>query len=147
MNNYNFVQASLAEFLNVWSTGGDASLNLTTTGGRVNMAFNVSLGNPGSAFSSPSSSVRHQRHRGPADKEKSRQRAAAHQAAAAVGEPKSAAGHQETLGRATSPPVSDPPISSCLTSQATSLHTNSINHCSSDDSHLCFCDCQVRETI
>ena len=72
------------------------------------MAFNVSLGNPGSAFSSPSSSVRHQRHRGPADKEKSRQRAAAHQAAAAVGEPKSAAGHQETLGRATSPPVSDP---------------------------------------
>ena len=72
------------------------------------MAFNVSLGNPGSAFSSPSSSVRHQRHRGPADKEKSRQRAAAHQAASAVSEPESAAGHQETLGRATSPPVSDP---------------------------------------
>ena len=107
MNNYNFVQASLAEFLNVWSIGGDASLNLTTTGGRVNMAFNVSLGNPGSAFSSPSSSVRRQRHRGQADKEKSRQRAAARQAAAAkaVTEPETAADHQETLKRATSPPM------------------------------------------
>ena len=72
------------------------------------MAFNVSLGNPGSAFSSPSSSVRRQRHRGPADKEKSRQRAAAHQAAADGGEPAVSAGHQETLGRATSPPATDP---------------------------------------
>ena len=71
MNNFNFVQASLAEFLNVWSAGGDASLNLTTDGGRVNVAFNVSLGQPGSAFSPPPSSVRLQRHRGPADKEKS----------------------------------------------------------------------------
>ena len=72
------------------------------------MAFNVSLGNPGSAFSSPSSSVRRQRHRGPADKEKSRQRAAAHQAAADGREPEASAGHQETLGRATSPPATDP---------------------------------------
>ena len=103
MNNFNFVQASLAEFLNVWSAGGDASLNLTTNGGRVNVAFNVSLGHPGSAFSPPPSSVRRQRHRGPADKEKSRQRAAARQAAAA-------AGHQGTLERATSPLLADPPI-------------------------------------
>ena len=104
MSNYNFVQASLAEFLNVWSAGGDASLNLTTTGGHVTMALNVSLGHPGSAFSPPPSSVRRQRHRGPADKEKSRQRAAAHEAAAA--------GHQETLERAASPPLTDPPQSS-----------------------------------
>ena len=65
------------------------------------MVFNVSLGHPGSAFSPPPSSVRRQRHRGPADKEKSRQRAAAREAA----------GHQETLERAASPPLTDPPQS------------------------------------
>ena len=64
------------------------------------MVFNVSLGHPGSAFSPPPSSVRRQRHRGPADKEKSRQCAAA------------ATGHQETLERAASPPLTDPPQSS-----------------------------------
>ena len=54
------------------------------------MALNVSLGNPGSAFSLPSSSVRRPRHRGPADKEKGRQRVAAHQA-------RQAAAHQDAL--------------------------------------------------
>ena len=44
------------------------------------MALNVSLGHPGSAFSPSSSSARRPRHRGPADKEKGRQRVAAHQA-------------------------------------------------------------------
>ena len=73
------------------------------------MTFNVSLGNPGSAFTPPSSSVRRQRHRGPADKEKSRQRAAARQAVSkAATEPQTAAAHQETLERAASPPVADP---------------------------------------
>ena len=89
MNNHNFIQASLAEFVSVWSAGGNASLNLTTTEGRVNMAFNVSLGHPGSAFSTLPSSVRRPRHRGPAEKEKSRQRVAANHC--------SAAAHQDVL--------------------------------------------------
>ena len=58
MNNHNFVQASLAEFVSVWSAGGNTTLNFSTTEGRVNMVFNVSLGHPGSAFSLPPSSVR-----------------------------------------------------------------------------------------
>ena len=80
--NSKFVEASLAEFISVWRVGGEASLSLTTRGGNINMSFNLSLGHPGASFlpSSPTSSSSKPRHRGPAEKERSRQRAALHQA-------------------------------------------------------------------
>ena len=80
-NNSNFVKASLAEFISVWSLGGEASLNLNTKDGKLNMSFNISLGNPGiSIYPSPPTSSAKPRHRGPAEKERGRQRAICHQA-------------------------------------------------------------------
>ena len=80
-NNSNFVKASLAEFISVWSLGGEASLNLNTKDGKLNMSFNISLGNPGiSIYPSPPTSSAKPRHRGPAEKERGRLRAACHQA-------------------------------------------------------------------
>ena len=82
MNNSQFVTASLAEFISVWNHGGDASLNLTTTGGFIDISFNLHLGQPGTPFSNSPSSTPSivGRHRGPAQKERDRQRAARHQA-------------------------------------------------------------------
>ena len=75
------MKASLAEFISVWSLGGEASLNLNTKDGKLNMSFNISLGNPGiSIYPSPPTSSAKPRHRGPAEKERGRLRAARHQA-------------------------------------------------------------------
>ena len=70
----------------MWSAGGDASFNLSTSGSLLNMTFNVSLGHPGSpapysaALPAPAPSHR-QKQPGPAQKDCDRQRAAHHQAA------------------------------------------------------------------
>ena len=91
-SNSQFLGASFSEFINIWGLGGDASLNLTTSRGVTKVAFNCTLGHPGAphSFSPPSApssssnspSVR-PRHRGPAEREKNRLRAARHQAAKA----------------------------------------------------------------
>ena len=79
------MSASLAEFLSVWNQGGQASLNLSTNSGFIDISFNLRLGHPGALFSnSPSSTPSsRQRHCGPGQKERNRQRAARHQAAQA----------------------------------------------------------------
>ena len=76
----------MTEFFSVWSLGGEASLNLTTRNGNLNMLFNVSLGHPSAPFSLPSAASFPQKpqHRGPAEKERGRQRAARNQAAKAA---------------------------------------------------------------
>ena len=87
--NSQFMMASLTEFISVWAVGGKASLSLTTSGGSATVAFNCTLGPPGAPhilpplsapFPPPPSPPRRPRHRGPAEKEKNRQRAARHQA-------------------------------------------------------------------
>ena len=81
--NSQFVAASLTEFLSVWSMAGEANLNLATKGGNLDIQFSLSLGSPGATFSpSPPAPPPHKaRHRGPAQKERNRARAARHQAA------------------------------------------------------------------
>ena len=99
--------AAVREFLNIWECGGTASLKLDTNEGGCTVSFTAHLGHPGAllqasppptspappctspcfqhAPSSPSSSG--QRYRGPADKQRSRVRAAARQAAADAAAP------------------------------------------------------------
>ena len=81
--NSQFVAASLTEFLSVWSMNGEANLNLATKGGNLDIQFSLSLGNPGAPFSPspPAPPPYKARHRGPAQKERNRARAARHQAA------------------------------------------------------------------
>ena len=79
--------------MTVWAMSGEASLNLSTIGGITTIGFNCTLGKPGaphflppSTPSHPSSSPsRKPRHRGPAEKERNRLRAARHQAAQTAG--------------------------------------------------------------
>ena len=82
MDNSQFVTATLSEFFSVWNSGGDASLNLTTSSSFIDISFNLRLGQPGSLFSNSSSSTPPTvgRHRGQAQKKRDRQRAARHQA-------------------------------------------------------------------
>ena len=97
--------AAVREFLNIWECGGTASLKLDTNKGGCTVSFTAHLGHPGAllqasppptspacasprfqhAPSSPSSSG--QRYRGPADKQRSRVRAADFQAAAEAAAP------------------------------------------------------------
>jgi hypothetical protein len=93
-SNSQFLGASVSEFINIWALGGDASLNLKTSGGLSTVSFNCTLGHPGAPHSppppssSPVSSSKspslHPRHRGPAERERNRLRAAQHQAAKEV---------------------------------------------------------------
>ena len=78
------------EFMQFWSLGAEATLNLTTSGGTVKVEFNCTLGQPGAPHSLPPSSgapfappPHRPRHRGPAARERNRLRAARHQAAQA----------------------------------------------------------------
>ena len=92
--NSQFVIASVNEFINIWTLGGSASLSLTTKDGQATVEFNCTLGKPDAPHSLPvslpSSPPRRQpRYRGPAEKEKNRQRAARHQAARAMASPAS----------------------------------------------------------
>ena len=74
--------------MSVWLAGGEACLNLTTSRGMAKVGFNCTLGFPGAPHSllpppppSPPSPLHQPRHRGPAERERNRQRAARHQAA------------------------------------------------------------------
>ena len=75
-----------------WALGGEATLNLTTSGGKAKVEFNCSLGQPGAphflphvpATSFPRPPPRRPRHRGPGERERNNQRAARHQAAKAA---------------------------------------------------------------
>ena len=84
--------ATLSEFLKVWDLGEDASLHLETTQGHVTMAFSCKLGPPSAphpipTFPSPPPAKVKPHHRGPAQREKNRQRAALYQAAKVVQKP------------------------------------------------------------
>ena len=82
--------ASVTEFLSVWALGGKASLNLTTSNGFATVGFDCTLGHPGAPnsipdffpppFPPPTSPPSRPRHQGPAECEKTRLRAAQHQA-------------------------------------------------------------------
>ena len=88
-SNSQFLGATVHEFMQIWALNGDAILNLTTSGGTVNLDFKCSLGQPGAPHSPPPSAPssppppapRRPCHRGPAEREKNRLRAARHQAA------------------------------------------------------------------
>ena len=82
--------ASVTEFLSVWALGGKASLNPMTNNGLTTVGFECTLGHPGASHSIPAffpppspptpSPPSRPRHRGPAEREKNRLRAARHQA-------------------------------------------------------------------
>ena len=91
-DNSHFVIATLSEFLKVWDLGEDASLHLETTQGHVTMAFSCKLGLPSAPHPNPTvppppSAKVKPHHRGPAQREKNRQRAALYQAAKVVQKP------------------------------------------------------------
>ena len=84
-DNSHFVIATLSEFMRVWDLGEDASLHLETAKGHVTMAFTCKLGppsapHPNPTFPPPPAPAGKPRHRGPAQREKNRQRAALYQA-------------------------------------------------------------------
>ena len=79
-DNSQFVIATLAEFVRVWDLGEDASLHLETTKGHATMAFKCKLGPPTAPHPPPPPSWKPRHHRGPAQREKNRQRAAQYQA-------------------------------------------------------------------
>ena len=91
----------------VWNQGGQASLNLSTNSGFLDISFNLGLGQPGAPFcNSPSSTPpSRQRHRGPAQKERNRQRAARHQAAQSGEAPVTTASVETFPPVVISPPV------------------------------------------
>ena len=91
-DNSQFVIATLSEFMRVWNLGEDASFHLETTKGHVTMAFSCKLGLPSAphpipTFPSPPPAKVKPHHRGPAQREKNRQRAALYQAAKVVQKP------------------------------------------------------------
>lgn len=73
------VKSAVAEFIGCWSAGGKASLSLDTQGGATTITFTCTLGHPDAPLHKPSHSHRRKRHRGPAEKQRSRERAALHQ--------------------------------------------------------------------
>ena len=84
-DNSHFVIATLSEFMRVWDLGEDASLHLETTKGHATMAFSCKLGTPSAphpipTFPPPPPATVKPRYRGPAQREKNRQRAALYQA-------------------------------------------------------------------
>ena len=93
MTNTARVTAAVSEFLNIWACEGNASLHLDTSRGECTVSFRVHLVHPGALIQPttppPTSPLpqptpatqRSQRYRGPSDKERSRRRTAAFQAA------------------------------------------------------------------
>ena len=73
---------SVAEFLGIWAVSGEASLSLETKDGVTTIALTHSLsGHPEDPLHPPPAPTqRRRRHRGPARRERDRQRAARHQA-------------------------------------------------------------------
>ena len=55
ITNSQFLGASVDEFIQVWALGGNATLNLTTSGGLTKVAFNCTLGKPSDPHSIPPS--------------------------------------------------------------------------------------------
>ena len=99
-----------------WALGGDATLNLTTSGGEAKVEFNCSLGQPGAPHSLPPAPApsfppphRRPRHRGPSEKERNRQRAARHQAAKAAASPASAESSFNSASGPVASAVTSPP--------------------------------------
>ena len=78
---------SVAEFLGIWAVRGQATLSLTTQDGVTTVTFSHSLsGHPEDPLHPPPAAPRRRRrrrHRGPARRERDRQRAVRHQAALA----------------------------------------------------------------
>ena len=131
--NSNFVKSSLAEFISVWSVGGEASLSLNTKDGRLNMSFNLSLGHPGTSFtpSPETSSSAKPRHRGPVEKERGRQRAARHQASKATAPVPSPALASVpvpvvTLDPVFAPAPAPPPVTAPVTASVTPPVTSTV---------------------
>ena len=81
------VKSAVAEFLGCWSAGGKASLSLDTKGGATTITFTCTLGHPDAPLHKPTPSHRRKRHRGPAEKQRSRARAAQHQMRAKLAVP------------------------------------------------------------
>ena len=128
--NSQFVIATLAEFVRVWDLGEDASLHLETTKGHATVAFNCKLGPPSAPHPIPTFPPpppppwRSRHHRGPAQREKNRQRAACYQASK----------------RAAATAVTSPttlPTSASVVATSTPIHHNPVYpvpsyHCSSE---------------
>ena len=88
---------SVAEFLGIWALRGEASLSLNTQDGVTTVAFSHPISvhpadplhPPPAPTGAPPQRRRRRRHRGPARRERDRQRAARHQAAMACSLPAS----------------------------------------------------------
>ena len=99
------VNSSVAEFLGCWAVRGEATLTLNTVNGATTVSFTTTLpGHPESPLHPPPlpagpSQPRPQRHRGPAQRERDRLRAARHQAALAA-----------VLPPSTTPPLAAAPV-------------------------------------
>ena len=65
---FQFTAALMTKFLSVWSLDGEASLNLTTRNGNLNMSFYFSRGHSRAPFFLPSTTFLHA-HRGDGVKE------------------------------------------------------------------------------
>ena len=94
MTSETLVKSAIAEFLGCWAAGGEATLSLSTQGGKLNFTTSNSLGSPGTPLHPPPPSgekgatspatPRRRRLRGPARRERDRQRAARFQATRAT---------------------------------------------------------------
>ena len=122
--------ASVTEFLSVWALGGKASLNLMTNNGLTTVGFECTLGHPGASHSIPAffpppspptaSPPSRPRHRGSAEREKNRLRAARHQATQAkdsVPEPSAPVSLPET----SDPVISNGPVESTVKNTSKSV--------------------------
>ena len=121
------ITAAVSEFLNIWACEGNASLHLDTSSGGCTVSFRVHLGHPGallqpttppptSPFPQPTPATpSRQRHRGTSDKERSRRRTAAYQAAVRPPVP-------------LSPPTPAPPVTAARAAKvSTARNTEIVN--------------------
>ena len=132
----------MQEFIQIWALGGNATLNLTTTGGHAEVEFKCTLGQPGAPHSlSPSASFfppnpPRPRHRGPADIARNRRRAACHQAILA----KNCPPQQPASVPATDSAAAEPSTASVAATTASTTATSEHEEPDSGSSPVFKCD-------
>ena len=94
MTSETFVRSAFAEFLGCWAAGGEATLSLSTQGGKLTVTPSFSLGRPEVPLHPTPLPITHparrrRKNRGPARKARDKERAARHQAARATSTPSS----------------------------------------------------------
>ena len=148
-SNSKFVAASVTEFLSVWSLGGEASLNLTTRDGLATVKFNCTLGHPGAIHSLPPSTTpsptptpppHRPRHRGPAERERNRQRAARHQKAMKAASATSPCSDSAETGPVTALTLPSPAKDSTVSNTEATVSVTTTTESEADNSISFQCD-------